>query len=535
MARRYSRSDKEKWTAAGSSPPPPPRRAPVRIPASDPSGLIAENKLTIIGRITNPRFQRPRAVIDFLPQVWNLEGRVVGRELGIDKFQFRFESEQELQTVLDNGPYHYKRWMLILQRWEPVVAENFPSQISFWVKINGIPLHYWNEKAVETISDQLGRVSSRNAKEAKFRVEVNGLQPLEMKMEILLPSEEVTEVEFQYLKIEKHCFTCFSLLHEEDDCPSRPRGARAPKDRILGITQAYALQRIEAEKQRHNDRRGYVRPDPRRFVPKRQYQTGRDDHRHYSVNRDSRSPPKGPVPVSHYPHQTPLETPAHSTRRDDATRTPEAPVSRGSIRRGSGGSIADGQIIYPVNQNPSGGLSSPRERIPARDRLSGQSNDRIPARERLSGGEAQLLLGEEVVENELETEELHFAPLPPISVLPRLPASQRLRGTTASGSRGKAKSNTAAALSKQTGKRKVSKPSKQVLRSPLQVFSLAKSAEPRSKNPPRRRLVPARYATEFAGTGSSSRRKSSSKPNTVNIPEPTKERTDFRSLLPPLP
>ena len=92
MARRYSCSDKEKWTADTSSPPPPPRCAPVRIPASDPTGLIAENKLTIIGRITNPKFQRPRAVIDFLPQVSNLEGRVVGRELGLEKFQFRFET-----------------------------------------------------------------------------------------------------------------------------------------------------------------------------------------------------------------------------------------------------------------------------------------------------------------------------------------------------------------------------------------------------------------------------------------------------------
>lgn len=64
------------------------------------------------------------------------------------------------------------------------------------MKIHGIPLHYWDEKAVETISDQLGHVSSRNVKEAKFRVEANRPLPLEMKMEILLPSEEVTEVEF---------------------------------------------------------------------------------------------------------------------------------------------------------------------------------------------------------------------------------------------------------------------------------------------------------------------------------------------------
>ncbi|CAF1701831.1 unnamed protein product [Brassica napus] len=303
--------------------------------------------------------------------------------------------------------------MLILQRWEPVVSENFPSQISFWVKIHGIPLHYWNEKAVETISDALGHVSSRNAKEAKFRVEVNGLLPLEMKMEILLPSEEVTEVEFQYLKIEKHCFTCFSLLHEEEDCPSRPRGARAPKDRPLGITQAIALQRIEADKKRHDDKRGYRRPAPQQSGPNIPSLTNREEHRHYSDNRDSHLLTSDPAshrdyhrhysenrgsrslhvnPASHHSNRPSGGSFEPRSQHDETVRTPAASATRGSIRRGSRGSIADGQIIYPVNQNNSGGQSNSRERIPTRDRLSGQSQEyRVPAMERLSGGDTSMV------------------------------------------------------------------------------------------------------------------------------------------------
>lgn len=559
MSRRYSRSDKEKWSAAAPPPPPHTRRAPIRIPDSDPAALIAENKLTIIGRVTNPRFQRPRAVIDFLPQVWNLEGHVEGRELGLDKFQFRFDSEHELQTVLDKGPYHYKRWMLILQRWEPVVSENFPSQISFWVKIHGIPLHYWNEKAVETISDALGHVSSRNAKEAKFRVEVNGLLPLEMKMEILLPSEEVTEVEFQYLKIEKHCFTCFSLLHEEEDCPSRPRGARAPKDRPLGITQAIALQRIEADKKRHDDKRGYRRPAPQQSGPNIPSLTNREEHRHYSDNRDSHLLPSDPAshrdyhrhysenrgsrslhvnPASHHSNRPNGGSFEPRSQHDETVRTPAASATRGSIRRGSRGSIADGQIIYPVNQNNSGGQSNSRERIPTRDRLSGQSQEyRVPAMERLSGGDTSMVPvielqdngGEVAVEPALQPSHLASGS--------RVPASLRLGSPSVSGNRNKAKVTAAATLSKHAGKRKVSKTTsnKRVARSPMQVLSLSKSIAARSKNPPRRRLCPARYANEFAGPGSSRKRQDSSNPITVNIPSTNKEGADFRSHLPPLP
>ncbi|KAG2313012.1 hypothetical protein Bca52824_024569 [Brassica carinata] len=137
MARRFSRAEKEKWQAP---PELPTKRPPVRIPANDNAELIEANRLTIIGRLTNPQVQKPtRAVTDFMAQVWNLEGRIEGRALGLDKFQVKFETEHDLIQVLEKGPYHYKRWMLLLQRWEPTVSEEFPSIISFNVKIHGIP------------------------------------------------------------------------------------------------------------------------------------------------------------------------------------------------------------------------------------------------------------------------------------------------------------------------------------------------------------------------------------------------------------
>nr|VDD32898.1 unnamed protein product [Brassica oleracea] len=83
-----------------------------------------------------------------------------------------------------------------------------------------------------------------------------------MNLEIRLPSEDIITVEFEYLKIKKHCFVCFSLFHEEMDCPSKPRYLPPPKERKLGITQRIALQRIEAEKKRHDDRRGKVARSP---------------------------------------------------------------------------------------------------------------------------------------------------------------------------------------------------------------------------------------------------------------------------------
>lgn len=92
------------------------RRSPVKIPDEDNSAILEANRLTLIGRATNPYVQKAKAIIDFLPQYWNLEGKVSGRDLGRETFLFTFKSEEDLQMVLRKGPYHYKQWMIILQK-----------------------------------------------------------------------------------------------------------------------------------------------------------------------------------------------------------------------------------------------------------------------------------------------------------------------------------------------------------------------------------------------------------------------------------
>ncbi|CAN6975240.1 unnamed protein product, partial [Brassica rapa subsp. trilocularis] len=133
----------------------PPRRGPIQIPSTDNSALIEMNKLTLIGRVTNPTTQNTRALVDFFLQHWQVTGSITGRDLGPRLFQFSFESERDLQSVLNRAPYHFKKWMILLQRWEPIVSDSFPSTIAFWIRIHGIPLHYWTKEALQAIGSEL--------------------------------------------------------------------------------------------------------------------------------------------------------------------------------------------------------------------------------------------------------------------------------------------------------------------------------------------------------------------------------------------
>lgn len=251
MSRRYSSRDKEKWV---SDPSRPPKRSPIVLPETNCSRLIEEHRYTLIGRVTNPAMQNTRALVDFFLQQWQVVGSFTGRSLGPLLFQFTFESEQDLQAIMAKAPYHFKKWMFILQRWEPIVSDLFPATIPFWVTIHGIPLHYWTDDSLRAIGKALGPVETTDEVKERIRVIVNGLKPLERFLEISLKSGETKKVELEYEKLEKHCFSCLSLSHEAGNCPNKTASEDSPSPR-LGITQLRTLDRIAESRKRADNRK----------------------------------------------------------------------------------------------------------------------------------------------------------------------------------------------------------------------------------------------------------------------------------------
>lgn len=159
---------------------PAPRKARVRVSEPDISSIKEKHSLTIIGRVTNPSVQKVWSLIPFFTGHWKADIPPVGSDLGLGMFQFQFELESDLLTVLEKQPYHYARWMVILQRWEPTVSPDFPSMIPFWIKVHGIPIHLWKEETIKTIGEDIGTFESAEVTSTsiRMRVHVNGRLPL---------------------------------------------------------------------------------------------------------------------------------------------------------------------------------------------------------------------------------------------------------------------------------------------------------------------------------------------------------------------
>lgn len=201
---RFTAAEKGKQHASQSKEG---ERKRIRAPRIDMSAFIKDNELTLIGRVTNAKEQDVVSLLSALPRDWNLRGKITGSDLGLNCFQFRFELETDLNRVLANRPYHYHHWMVVLQKWEPVISPTFPSQIPFWVKLQGLPLHFWHESMIYNIGQEFGQYDSYHISKtsARVRVFVDAFKPLIVDPLIEFENGEELGVALEYENLQLHC------------------------------------------------------------------------------------------------------------------------------------------------------------------------------------------------------------------------------------------------------------------------------------------------------------------------------------------
>lgn len=151
----------------------------VILPNVDNSELISQFKLSLVGRIFNTERRSVEALISLLPRpnIWDVEGRVRGLDLGNHRFQFDFDSETDLVKVLSKRPCHFNKWAISLQRWIPHVGDTFPNTMSFWISVIGIPTHFWMDEIFESLGGRLGTVGPIEARAPKVQVKLTWSVP----------------------------------------------------------------------------------------------------------------------------------------------------------------------------------------------------------------------------------------------------------------------------------------------------------------------------------------------------------------------
>ncbi|RID75126.1 hypothetical protein BRARA_B02184 [Brassica rapa] len=212
------------------------KRLKISVAHFDNSALIKTYSKTLIGRCMNPEEQEMKALFTNLPKIWKLEERVTGSDLGFGKFQFDFKTEEELEVVLKQQPYHFDYWMLALARWQPKQSKSFPSEIMFWIRVIGVPLEFRTIPTFESIGGALGRVVAVDVKHNRVQVVLDAFKELCLETTVdfkggeFYDGEEVV-VSLRYEKLFGHCKLCASLCHKEELCPLDEKNSKLSPER----------------------------------------------------------------------------------------------------------------------------------------------------------------------------------------------------------------------------------------------------------------------------------------------------------------
>uniref|UniRef100_A0A0D3AM34 DUF4283 domain-containing protein n=1 Tax=Brassica oleracea var. oleracea TaxID=109376 RepID=A0A0D3AM34_BRAOL len=154
-----------------------------------------------------------------MPAQWGLAERITANDLGNGKFLFNFSNVEDLNYVMAKGPFHYNFCMFLLVRWEPIVHDDYPWIIPFWVQLIGFPLHLWTDTNLKNIGRRIGYVDTIELTEGRMLIDVDTRRPLKFSRKVEYEGDEVT-IEIKYDKLFKHCTTCGMLSHKKGYCPS---------------------------------------------------------------------------------------------------------------------------------------------------------------------------------------------------------------------------------------------------------------------------------------------------------------------------
>ncbi|KAJ4876603.1 hypothetical protein Rs2_41621 [Raphanus sativus] len=194
----------------------------IQLSDEEDAPTIRDFRLSLIGKILNPRKQIVEKLIQSMPATWGMQDKITANDLGSGKFLLNFQNETDLKSVLSQGPFHYNFCMFVLVRWEPVVHDDYPWVIPFWVEITGIPLHLWTIKNLRNIGSRLGHIDTVDLSAGRMLIDVDTRKPLTFSRKIASKDGDEVTIKINYDKLFKHCRTCGMLTHEQAHCLQKP-------------------------------------------------------------------------------------------------------------------------------------------------------------------------------------------------------------------------------------------------------------------------------------------------------------------------
>ena len=173
----------------------------------------------LVGRTVGLGYMQSKLV-----QLWRPTGRMDCVDLTHGFFLVRFYAKEDLDAVLEKGPWFIGDFFLSSRPWEPFFKPSATSMssIAVWVRLHELPIELYETDALKQIGESLGRVLRIDAhtameawgKYARLCIQIDVSQPLVDTILIRRFEQPV-----MYEGIHELCFSCGKVGHMVETCP----------------------------------------------------------------------------------------------------------------------------------------------------------------------------------------------------------------------------------------------------------------------------------------------------------------------------
>lgn len=200
---------------------------PINLSTDPRFRVFEKNSISLLGRLLNPDCQSMSRMITDMPKHWRVYDRVRGIALSRDKFQFIFDKEEDLQTVLNDRPCSFNHWTMLLERWTANPRDDFLTKFEVWIRIMNIPYQFYMLETMEELAKAIGKVEliaydpkvSQRSDFIRAKVLFDISKPARDDKVLNIPDEKPVIIKYEYERIRRKCFHCFRLTHEKPQFP----------------------------------------------------------------------------------------------------------------------------------------------------------------------------------------------------------------------------------------------------------------------------------------------------------------------------
>lgn len=199
---------------------------------------------TLVGALIDKKPIPSTHMHELIQKAWSLQGAVQVRGKAGPNYIFEFTNAEDMQFMIDEGPWAVQNKLLVLDYWTPnlILQEHRVTECPLWIQIWGLPLEYQNSANATCIGSLVGHSMHvdftdqgiRNLRYLRVQMTVNPHEPLLMGFYAQLDDGRTIWIQLRYERVFRICMKCGCIGHINRDC----RKGRAEIQHAIDIQKA---------------------------------------------------------------------------------------------------------------------------------------------------------------------------------------------------------------------------------------------------------------------------------------------------------